>query len=569
MTVSKVLFVVLLMANIYKLETSNSFHYERNSFPSSKMTKLPRYYNYNRVSYLPSTIRSGAQPSKTNGFSSRQMKIQSNHPEMFRQPSNTRQIVSSHGKFSNSNGAKSSQFRHNAPKYGSVRYPRRKGNQYGYFSKPQGYGTYGFASTRKPQTQSTQLLSNNQYTSIPYRQNNQGWYTVSSLGSRKPQLNSENSFRGQTSSYQRNVPSRSHASNNKPLNLNTGAVKNNENGWISSTKLISSSQPQHQRHRNPSNGLPTNTFRRPFPQQMNKSKNDNNSNKIAKGNHNIPQNPIIHQITDRPSSVKNTQKFSRSNATVLPSSTKTHRNNTNSSINDTKDKVTTKESSDMNKFSTIIASNQSIIQTKSKEKGSSGISVWAREPNPTPFIPDPETPSLFDIEDESKKNNLNATTDLFDDSKTYYEPRRNQITATTPIPIEKITVTEQELNKSTIRENLDATQIEEYRLFLEWRESNRDRQNSANLNNVSIATKVPENQNNEKSKLHRPDNSSNLDKPIVSTKEVVKDIQNSSYDATPSNTDIPANVPISKEVLDDDADFDDVQLTIISIGIMT
>ena len=55
---------------------------------------------------------------------------------------------------------------------------------------------------------------------------------------------------------------------------------------------------------------------------------------------------------------------------------------------------------------------------------------------------------------------------------------------------------------------------------------------------------------------------------LLFTKEVVKDIQNSSYDATPPNTDIPANIPISKEVIDDDADFDDVQSTIISIGIM-
>ena len=566
MIVSKVLIVVLLMATIYKSETLNSFHHETNSFPSNKMPKLPRHYNYNRVPYFPSSRRVGAQSSKTNGFSSRQMKINLNRPNMFRQTSDARQIASSHGKFSNSNSAKGSQFKHNVPKYGSFRYPRRKGNQYGFFSKPQGYGTYDFTSARKPQAQSTQPLSNNQYTSIPYRPNNQGWYTVSSLGTRKPQLNSENSFRGQTSSYQRNVPSRPQATNNYPPNLNTGAAKNNKNRWISSTNIISSSQPLNQRHRNPSNGFPSNTFRRPSTQQINELKNDNDSNQTKKGNQNIPRKPSIHQITDRPSSVKTTKNFSRSNATLLTSLSGIEKNDTTSSIDHTKHKLIGKESSVMNVSSIITASNQSVIQTSSKEIGTSGISVWAREPNPTPFIPSPETPSLFDIEDETEKSNLNATTDLFDDSKTYYKPRRVQSTTTTPIPIENIAVTEQEFIKSKINENLDQTQIEEYRLFLEWRESNRDRQNSDNLNDIVIAAKIPENSNNEKFKLGRPDNSSIRNNPVISTKEVVEGTQNSSHVSTPPNKDIPANNPTSKEVIDDYADFDDVQSTTTSIG---
>ena len=51
----------------------------------------------------------------------------------------------------------------------------------------QGYGSY-FGSSR------IQQFPNTQYTSIPYRPNNQGWYTTSASGGRRPAINTGNIY---------------------------------------------------------------------------------------------------------------------------------------------------------------------------------------------------------------------------------------------------------------------------------------------------------------------------------------------------------------------------------------
>lgn len=510
MNVQKVILILFLFFYANKSETSTPNILTRGRYPFNGIKNVERYNNYNnRFSYHPSSKLMDANSFKTNGFSNRQMTTGFNNQKSYGQPSNARQFMSSPRMHSVNNNAKSSPLQSNAPKYGNYRYPRRKGNQYGYFSRPQGYGNYGFGSSRTQQTSGTQQSTNNQYTSRP---KNQGWYTVSSSGTRHPQISSGSSFNGQTSNYQKNTPFRSQTNNNQPYRINSATGKNNNNNaWISSTNILSTPRPTNQRFRNPSNSLTTNTFRRPFPQQINKSNNNIGLNKSAQSNLNILKSSLSYSTTKRPSTVKTNGAQRVTNSLVLSTSKPILKNQTTSSINDTKDKVIKQAHSETHNLSNLKASNKNIIQIKSKENGTPGRPALAREPNLTPFLPNKETPSLFDTEAVTKKDELKATAEALGASNTYYKSTRAQNTTTTNKPIEETTTTKQELSISESKENLDPKDVEEYRLFLEWRQNNRDENNLAELGIISSTIEVPESLDNGNSKLYGTTNSSTQD----------------------------------------------------------
>lgn len=427
-----------------------------------KPTTTRRYpinkYNYRR-SFYPSNgmLPQNTPLQKANGIESRQMHLTSNQHQFrsgtsvakFRNtvPQRKTQTVTSRR---NTN-------RPQHQRYGNRGYPRRQGNQFGFFNLPQNYNRYNLQNSGTQQQPTfTQQISDNPYSPISYNNKQQGWYSVSSSGSpSRPIISGRNKYRVSTSSNNQHIIPSGFQVQSQGSNFNNANLRNNQNQLT-----ISNTYPSRPLNQNFDNGGQQRIKNHPLK--------FNNSNGITKSQNNFSNQAQFktvesldassETVTTKPSIIRITPS-TLTTSTTSSSATTSLRNTTLVLDSDSQlnlNKGTFKNKSNENGSMSSQNANKHPIE----DKNIPSISVWAREP----------TPSLFDAEDKDTIGTSRVPLPIFDDTKVYQD--RYISTSSLPL-VPPQSTTESSIEKATTVK-LDPRLSDEYKLFMEWLENNRE-----------------------------------------------------------------------------------------------